>query len=160
MKASKLLILVTLTSLSFVSCAEQGGPMTKSSAGTLLGAVGGAMLGSQVGKGKGNIAAIAIGTLAGAAIGTSIGASLDNVDKQYMASTNQRAFEVARTGQVMEWRNPDSGHHGTITPTATYQAPHGQYCREYTQTVSVGGKTEKAYGKACRQPDGAWEIVN
>ena len=27
-------------------------------------------------------------------------------------------------------------------------------------TVTVGGKTEEAYGNACRQPDGTWRVKN
>lgn len=33
------------------------------------------------------------------------------------------------------------------------------YCREYTKSIRVGGKTVQGYGTACRQPDGAWEIT-
>ena len=29
-----------------------------------------------------------------------------------------------------------------------------EFCREYTKDVSINGRLEKAYGKACRQPDG------
>ncbi|MEE8203551.1 MAG: hypothetical protein V3R74_07315, partial [Alphaproteobacteria bacterium] len=32
-------------------------------------------------------------------------------------------------------------------------------CREYQTTVNVGGQVEQAYGTACRQPDGSWQIV-
>jgi surface antigen len=39
------------------------------------------------------------------------------------------------------------------------QNNNGQYCREYRQTVKVGGKTQEGYGTACRQPDGTWKIV-
>lgn len=35
-----------------------------------------------------------------------------------------------------------------------------QYCREFTQTFSIGNKTEKGYGTACLQPDGSWKIVS
>jgi len=34
------------------------------------------------------------------------------------------------------------------------------YCREYTKAIRVGGRLEQAYGKACLQPDGSWEIVD
>lgn len=57
------------------------------------------------------------------------------------------------------WRNPDSGHSGTFTPTRTYREPEGRYGREYTQTVLIGGEEHKAYGRACRRPDGTWQIV-
>lgn len=34
------------------------------------------------------------------------------------------------------------------------------YCREYTQSVVIGGMHQIAYGTACRQPDGSWRAVN
>ena len=45
-----------------------------------------------------------------------------------------------------------------IGSTKTAQAE--EYCREYTKTVSVGGRAEQAYGTACYRPDGSWEIVD
>ena len=36
---------------------------------------------------------------------------------------------------------------------------NGRYCREFQQTVTIGGRTAEAYGTACRQPDGSWKIV-
>lgn len=35
-----------------------------------------------------------------------------------------------------------------------------EYCREYTQTFSIGGERETGYGTACLQPDGSWKIVS
>lgn len=34
------------------------------------------------------------------------------------------------------------------------------YCREYIQTVVIGGVQHAAYGTACLQPDGSWQKVN
>ena len=53
----------------------------------------------------------------------------------------------------------DSGHSGSVTPIRTYQSA-GTYCREYQQTVIIGGKQEQSYGTACRQPDGSWKVVS
>jgi len=137
-----------------------GGGVTKSDIGTLGGAALGAIAGSNVGKGKGNIAAIAVGTLLGAGVGHEIGASLDRADMAYYNSTQQKALETAQPGQTLPWQNPESGHSGSFTPSAPYQSDNGQYCREYSQTISVGGKNEQAYGTACRQPDGNWKVVS
>lgn len=138
---------------------RQDGRVSKQGVGTLAGAAAGAIAGSNVGKGKGNIAAIAIGTLLGAALGNEIGASLDRADLNYYNQTSQRALETADNGQSLPWKNPQSGNHGTVTPVNYYQNDNGQYCREYSQTISVGGRTESGYGRACRQPDGSWKIV-
>jgi len=72
----------------------------------------------------------------------------------------QKALESAPTGKPVAWHNPDSGHAGTVTPVKIYQAASGNYCREYETSVTIDGKQEKAFGKACRQPDGSWQIDN
>ena len=131
----------------------------KTEVGTVLGGVGGALLGSQIGGGSGRLVATAAGTLLGAAIGSEIGASMDKTDIMYHENTAQESLEYSQVGESSSWRNPDSGHYGTITPVRTYEQA-GRYCREYNQTVSVGGRTERAYGTACRQPDGTWELVS
>jgi len=42
-------------------------------------------------------------------------------------------------------------------PQAARPSPDEPQCREYQTTIMIGGKREKAYGKACRQPDGTWK---
>ncbi len=131
----------------------------KETAGTVLGAAGGAVLGSQIGSGRGQLVAVAVGTLAGAIIGKEIGKSLDTTDKLAMERNAQYSLEHTRTNTTTTWQNPDSGNYGSVTPTKTYQTNEGKYCREYTQTVVIDGKEQRAYGNACRQPDGSWMVV-
>ncbi len=135
------------------------GGISKTDAGTVLGGIGGAFIGAQVGKGSGQLVATAAGALLGAYLGNSIGASLDAADLSYYDKTSQTALESNKVGQTSTWKNPDSGNSGTVTPTRTFENASKQYCREYTQTIQVGGKTERAYGTACRQADGSWKIV-
>ena len=156
MKLTKLVLPVALT-LALASCQGQG---PKQTGGTLLGAGLGALAGSQIGGGKGQLAAVAIGTLAGAWMGSEVGKSLDRADQLHMRQNSQSALETNRSNQTSSWQNPDSGHSGTMTPQRTYQTASGQHCREYQQTVTIDGKTESAYGTACRQPDGSWKIIN
>jgi len=103
--------------------------------------------------------AVAIGTLAGALMGKEIGRSLGRADQLAMQQNAQYALEYTPTQTTTTWRNPDSGNSGTITPVETYQTPQGSYCREYVQTVYIGGQKQQAYGTACRQPDGSWKII-
>ncbi|MDA1089278.1 MAG: RT0821/Lpp0805 family surface protein [Proteobacteria bacterium] len=131
----------------------------KQTGGTLLGAGLGALVGSQIGSGKGQMAAIAIGALAGAWGGSEIGKSLDKADKAYAQRTAQDSLEYAQVGQTKEWRNPDSGHSGTFTPTRTYKTSDGASCRDFETTIYVDGKKETGTGRACRQSDGTWQIV-
>ncbi len=157
MKGFKFVIpAVAAVALVTAGCEGRG---NKETGGTLVGGALGGLLGSQFGSGKGQLVGVALGALAGAWLGSEAGKSLDNADRAAMHRTSQSALETAKVGSTSNWSNPDSGNSGTITPTKTYQAPSGEYCREYQQTVTVGGKTEQAYGTACRQPDGSWKIV-
>ena len=144
--------------LALSACAEDQG--AKQTGGTLIGAGLGALVGSQIGSGSGQLVAVAVGALAGAYVGGEVGKSLDRADRLAMERTSQGALETNRTGQASSWQNPDSGHGGTVTPTKTYQTASGANCREYQQTVTIDGKTERAHGRACRQSDGTWKIVN
>ena len=137
-----------------------GGGFSKQDLGTGLGAIGGAVAGAQFGKGDGKIVTGALGALLGAGIGNAVGASLDRADMQYYQQTSQKALETAQAGQALPWSNPQSGNSGTITPQAPYKNSNGQYCREFQNKITVGGKTESGYGTACRQPDGSWQIVS
>lgn len=122
--------------------------------GAILGAAAGGYAGSRIGSGKGNIAATAAGALLGLLAGGGIGRSMDQVDQDCIGQT----LEQAEDNRSVEWRNPDSGTDYRITPTRTYSVSDGRYCREYTTEATIGGKTQRTYGTACRQPDGSWKL--
>jgi surface antigen len=91
----------------------------------------------------------------GGLLGGVIGNRLDARDKRLASEAAVKAFEQNRSGQASVWSNPDSGNSGSITPTRTYQLANGQYCREYTQTIVIGGEKNQTSGTACRQADGS-----
>lgn len=131
----------------------------KQAAGTVLGGIGGAVIGSQFGGGTGKIAATAAGTMLGAWLGNEVGASLDRADRQYAEQAVERAH-TAPVGESIAWNNPESGNSGTVTAMRDGQSNTGRYCREYRTNVTIDGRHETAYGTACRQSDGTWEMVN
>ena len=155
-KSAAVLLVVSMLG----ACAQQGqddsGMGIKTIGGAALGAAGGGLLASAVGGGG---AAIAAGVLLGGLLGGSVGHMLDDQDKRTAAATTQKSLETAPTGQKVAWTNPDNGHSGSVTPTRTFKNSAGQDCREFSQTVSVGGKEEQAYGTACRDSAGNWKIV-
>jgi surface antigen len=156
MKALKVLV-VAGTIVSLGACVQDRG--NKEVAGTLVGAAAGGLIGSQIGGGSGQLVAVGAGVLLGGLLGSEVGRSLDKADQAYAAQTYQQTLEYAPTGQTNTWVNPDSGNEGSYTPVKVMQTDSGQYCREFQQTVTVSGQTESAYGTACRQPDGTWQIV-
>lgn len=143
--------------LSLSAC-ESARNAPKQTAGSLLGGVGGAVVGAQFGGGTGKLATTAAGALLGAWLGSEVGKSLDNADRAALQQAQSSAY-AAPVGQPITWNNPQSGHYGSVTPTRDGTAADGSYCREFQNTVTIDGRTEHAYGTACRQPDGSWKIV-
>lgn len=170
----KNLIAISTTILLLAACSGQqnannarnggitggAGGFSKQDWGTGLGAIAGGVAGAQFGKGDGRLVTTALGALLGSAVGSSAGASLDRADLAYYDQTAQRALETGNSGRAMPWNNPDSGNSGVVIPSAPYKNQTGQYCREFQNKITVGGKTQNGYGTACRQPDGSWQIVS
>ena len=149
---------VALVAVFPTACAQmQDNP--KQTAGTLVGAGLGALAGSQIGGGKGQLAAVAIGALGGAWLGGEAGKSLDRADKLYAERSAQQALEYNAQGQTAAWRNPDTGHRGSTTPVDTYRTASGEDCRVYETDVTIDGRTERATGRACRQGDDTWRVI-
>ncbi len=130
----------------------------KQTVGTLGGAALGGLLGAQFGDGTGQLLATGAGVLIGGLIGSEVGRTMDEQDEM---QANQAVTEAhqAPLGETIVWNNPDSGHSGTVTPVRDGSTSSGLYCREFQQTITVSGRTETAYGTACRQSDGTWRIV-
>jgi surface antigen len=156
----KIVLLLAAVGMLLTACENVKTAGEKERIAAVGGAVLGGFLGSQVGGGSGQLWATGAGAIIGGLMGSSAGRSLDRADQLMMERTTQAALEHTRTGTTSTWNNPDTGHQGTVTPAKTFQKSSGEYCREYTQTITVGGKKQDAYGTACRQPDGSWRISN
>lgn len=154
-----ILALVIISTAALAGCNTMQGAGNKQLIGTGGGALLGGLAGSQIGGGSGRLWATGAGVLLGALVGSEIGASLDNADRAYAMQAQQSAY-TAPVGQTIRWNNPESGNYGTITPTRSGTDNGGRVCREYNQTIYVGGKQQSGYGTACQQSDGSWQIVN
>ena len=140
--------------LTLAVAALAAGCATKEEFGTLIGASTGALLGSTLGRGPaGHAAGMLGGALVGGFIGNRIGASMDAEDRGAQRRPNM-GLRTRRTGQ---WRTP-SGHYGYIEPRPIYYY-RDMPCREFSQTVFIGGRPETMIGRACRGPDGVWREV-
>lgn len=161
MSLHKILLTATLVAgLGLAGCASDGGPgISKQTGGGALGAVVGGLAGSQFGKGRGQLVATGLGVLLGALAGSEVGKSLDRADHAYMNQAQNRAY-AAPVGQTISWNNPQSGNSGTYTPLRDGHTNTGAHCREYQQTIYVGGRQETAKGTACQNPDGTWKTID
>ena len=151
-------LLATLAVALLLPACQAQNMGTKEGFGTLGGAAAGGLVGSTIGKGSGRLAATAAGVVLGGWLGNEIGSSLDNADRAQISHANSRAY-TAPVGQQITWNNPQSGNAGTITPVRDGYANDGAYCREFQQSITVGGQRQQGYGRACQQPDGSWKIV-
>ena len=149
------LALSLIASVALGGCIGPGLPGPKTQVGAATGAAAGGLLGAALGnEPEGIIAGVLLGGLVGGAIGN----ALDDADREYAMRNSWYALERTPSGTTSAWHNPDSGHSGTLTPLRTH-ATSGGYCREFQQTLRVGGHSERGYGTACRQPDGSWRIA-
>ncbi len=120
--------------------------------GTVVGGAAGGLIGNQFGRGHSDRG---LATLGGVLLGAIIGNSVDRADE----SCAYQALEYAQPNTQVAWVNPDDDYSYTVTPGAISKE-NGRYCREYQANVMVGGRLQEGYGRACRQPDGSWEVVD
>jgi len=153
----KIVLAAVAIAVGVSACAQNGQYGNKQVFGGLGGAALGGWAGSTIGSGSGKLAATAAGVLIGALVGSEIGRTMDELDKQKAQQAYTQATS-APVGQTIAWNNPKSGNKGTVTPVRDGTSSSGEYCREFQQTVVIGGKEEDAFGVACRKPDGSWEI--
>ena len=132
-------------------------------AGTVLGGVAGAVVGNQFGKGSGNTVATALGAIIGATAGRNIGRHLDETSRTRAGAAAEQALETAAVGESITWENSanESGAaHGSATVTRQGTDSEGRTCREFQQTVTIGGRQEQSYGTACRDQNGDWRLAS
>lgn len=132
-------------------------------AGTILGGVAGGVIGNQFGKGSGKAAATALGAVIGATVGRNVGRSLDETSRQRAGAAAHEALDTAEVGESITWENPGNAGgaaYGSATVTRQGADREGRTCREFQQTVTIGGREEQSYGTACRDDNGDWQIVS
>ncbi len=85
---------------------------------------------------------------------------LDMIDEQAQREHEEAQIEAtsADVGEKIYWDTDEAS--GYVVTTKKGTSSRGLQCREYQHSITVGGKTEEAYGSACLQPDGSWKIIN
>jgi hypothetical protein len=85
---------------------------------------------------------------------------LDNLDanQQRRHESAMAAATMAPVGEPIVWQ--DGNASGSVRTVRIGESSSGLQCREFQHTVTIGGRTQQAYGTSCLQPDGSWQIVN
>ncbi len=133
-------------------------------AGGIVGGIIGGVVGNQFGSGGGKIVATAVGAGIGALVGSNIARELDQESRARASGAMTQALNSSHAGgREVTWSNPGNPSglaSGTVRITRNGRDNIGRACREYHQTVNIAGKTQQAYGIACQDGNGDWEIVN
>lgn len=134
-----------------------GETTSKQSLGSVAGTLSGGLIGSSSTPAKAPSPGAA--PLLAAWAGSAVGARLDENDRRLAAEAEFEALESTAAGASREWRNPATGHRGSVSPGPAYSV--NQYtCRDYTDQITVDGKAETVRSTACRQPDGSWRPIS
>jgi surface antigen len=147
---------VAIVSMGLLASCESGSGNNEA-AGTFLGAAIGMGLGALAGH-DARPAAMTMGAMVGGIAGNQVGRKLDEADRLKMQQTQQAALESGRSYDTSGWYSAESGNRGSTTSQPAYRNDEGQDCRQYAETVVIDGQEQRAYGTACRQPDGSWKI--
>ena len=143
----KILTILAAASMAALAGCGTTSQTTSRSGGGLLGLAGGGTPG-------GGTAASRISAMNGGLVGGTIGAGLNAGEKRSALEAEYKALEYTACGQKVAWQGI-SGHSGEVVAAQPYRVG-SQDCRQYTQTVVIGGASTTARGTACRNSDGSW----
>ena len=147
-------LIMSVTTVCAVSLLAGCTPGNNTTGATVTGAAAGGLLGAALFSGAGGWMGVAAGALIGGVIGNQIGQHMDRQDEQNM----QRAITTVPVGEQASWTN-DKDITYVVRPVKQYHSK-GRYCREYKTSIKIDGQWKRAFGKACRMPDGAWKVVS
>jgi surface antigen len=68
-------------------------------------------------------------------------------------------YSSISSGTPARWRNERTGNYGEVVVSPPVYVQRGPVCRDYTNTVYIGGRPEILRGQACRNADGSWSPV-
>lgn len=85
---------------------------------------------------------------------------LDNLNEEQQRSHEAAQVKAtsAKVGEAITWSKQNAS--GSVKVTRVGTSVSGSHCREFQQSVKIGGTTEQAYGAACLKADGSWEMVS
>lgn len=145
-------IITNIAAIAMITVTLSGcAPGQNTGGATAVGAATGGLLASTMFHGRGSVAGIMAGALIGGSLGYMVGRNMDQQDRMNMQNA------IAENNDA-SWTNEETSISYEVHPVRSYEE-EGRYCREYQTRVKIDGEWKKAYGKACRMPDGAWKIV-
>ena len=85
---------------------------------------------------------------------------LSSTDWNYARGALGLALTSTQNGPPVPWANPETGARGNFAPAAeAVTADGGRTCRSFVATRTENGKEVQLHGRACRTPEGQWDIA-
>lgn len=75
-----------------------------------------------------------------------------------MCLTARKALDEGESGVTMDWENPETGTHGSLTPMEPFDKA-GQTCRKLQIKNFANNLEGGATHIFCRQADGSWLVA-
>jgi surface antigen len=95
-----------------------------------------------------------------ASANSSASTPLSQTDWNYARGALGLALTSTQSGPPVPWANPETGARGNFAPVAEpVTANGGQTCRNFVATRVENGKEVQLSGRACRTPEGQWDIA-
>ncbi len=85
-------------------------------------------------------------------------ANLTDTDKQLLLNVLTRTLQDAQDGEVVEWHNPDTGHHGDFRVLDTHE-DFGTICRNVLIRTFAGGLEGGGRYRLCKRADDDWRFA-
>ncbi|SRR6056297_2865464 len=129
----------------------------KAQQGGVVGGLSGALVGSHLGPDDEHhrLENALIGAGIGVLLGYAVGNELDKYDRAQIG----RTLEYTPSNQTREWINPDTRNRFQATPKAAYKS-QGHVCRDIMIDAWMDGQKRQVKARACRRPNGQWELVD
>ncbi|MCF8038571.1 MAG: glycine zipper 2TM domain-containing protein [Desulfohalobiaceae bacterium] len=142
--------------LGFFLVLSLAGCGSKAQQGSVVGGLSGALVGSHLGPEDDShrLENALIGAGIGALFGYAVGNELDKYDRGQIGQT----LEYTPSHQTREWVNPDTRNRFRATPAPAYQSG-GRICRDVDLDAWIDGRRDQVRARACRRPNGRWELV-
>lgn len=122
--------------------------------GSALGGTYGASLASRRDYTDNQTLAVLGGTANGILVGGVIGQWMDSLDQNCIA----QILEQAPDNKPITWQGAQPVDY-TIIPMQSLQQDE-QPCRRYKATAVLMGQERQTWAKACRNPDGSWQLAD
>ncbi len=96
-----------------------------------------------------------IAQMNGGLIGGELGSRLPERERRKALEAEYRALEYTPARMPVTWNTEDGRLSGSVVAAQPYRVG-SQDCRQYSHTITDGGRESEARGTACRNPDGSW----